>query len=147
MSQASYVLSKIIPDMERGFTIQTNFGEHQVTAEDAGRYIQLLKMQLQQKLNGDQAAEPATPNQFAKLYNTPKGQILVMLDVEKDGDRPQVSFSVQPDHLGICSVAVTFEENEAGWKDAETYFGSVDETMAINKTDDLFKLLKDMGAE
>ena len=65
---------------------------------------------------------------------------MVDFSVEKDGDRPEVRFSVQPDRLGICCVYFKFEENEAGWKEAEIYFGSVDETMAIKKTNHLFEL-------
>lgn len=142
MSQASYLFSKIIPDMERGFTIQTNFGEHLVTAKEADAFIQVLK-----KLNGDQSEEPATPNQFAKLYNTPKGQILVMLTTDDDGERPAVKLMCKPDYLGTLTATIGFEESEAGWRDAAEFFNAMDEGLALHKAGILFGMTEHDGSE
>lgn len=50
--ELSYALAKQVPDMERGFTIQTNYGELIVQAEDAKPFIaaitKLLKRELRQ---------------------------------------------------------------------------------------------------
>lgn len=46
-----YALAKQVPDMERGFTIQTNYGDLTIDAEDAGRIAAAVKLALTRKLN------------------------------------------------------------------------------------------------
>ncbi len=43
-------LSHIIPDMEYGFTIQTNYGSVDVQAEDAAPFIVILRAFLRRQL-------------------------------------------------------------------------------------------------
>lgn len=70
--------------------------------------------------------------QFAKLYNdTPHGQILVKLDTDRDEGSPEVRFFSMPPGLGVCSVALGFDDTDAGWETAEAAFEKVDEKKAI----------------
>ncbi|KVM66034.1 hypothetical protein WM11_31525 [Burkholderia ubonensis] len=46
-----YALAKQVPAMERGFTIQTNYGEFRIDAEDADRFAALARIILGNKLS------------------------------------------------------------------------------------------------
>lgn len=71
-------------------------------------------------------------SQFAKLYNdTPHGQILVKLDTDHDGGNPEVRFFSMPPGMGVCSLALGFDDIDAGWEAAEAAFEKVDEKKAI----------------
>lgn len=48
--EISYALSKQVPDMARGFTIHTNYGDLHISAEDATPYLQMAELQLHNKL-------------------------------------------------------------------------------------------------
>jgi len=45
-----YALAKQVPDMERGFTIQTSYGELRIDAEDAARVAKVVRSILQKHL-------------------------------------------------------------------------------------------------
>ncbi|KIX68477.1 hypothetical protein [Burkholderia pseudomallei] len=45
-----YALAKQVPDMERGFTIQTSYGELKIDAEDADHFAALARVILGDKL-------------------------------------------------------------------------------------------------
>lgn len=52
---------------------------------------------------------------FAKLYNTKKGQILARVDVNDD-DKPCLDISVSPVSSGVsCSLAITFPDHDAAY--------------------------------
>jgi hypothetical protein len=55
---------------------------------------------------------------FAKLYGTDKDQVLVKMDANEEG-RPELRFYCEPDGLGVCSLAISFGDNENGWSKAE----------------------------
>lgn len=50
IDRIGYALAKQIPDMERGFTILTNYGELRIDAEDADHFAALARIILQEKL-------------------------------------------------------------------------------------------------
>lgn len=50
IERLSYALAKQIPDMERGFTIQTSYGDLHIEAEDAPRFVALARSILQRRL-------------------------------------------------------------------------------------------------
>lgn len=73
---------------------------------------------------------------FAKLFEHPiHGQILVKLD-SGDGDTDaEVRFYVEPPNLGVCSVAIGFDDNDEdgkpntngpAWDRAEAMFNAMD---------------------
>lgn len=45
-----YALAKQVPDMERGFTIQTSYGELRIDAENARRVVLVVRSILQKQL-------------------------------------------------------------------------------------------------
>ena len=64
--------------------------------------------------------------QFAKLFESKEyGQILMVLDTG-DEAQPEVRFSFMPENLGVCSVALKFEDTDAGWEEAEKAFTKFD---------------------
>lgn len=71
------------------------------------------------------------PADFAKLFSTERGQILVMLDKDSD-DRPAVSFTFDPgiDSLSTCSIALGFSDNEDGEEMARKAFEATDQAGA-----------------
>ena len=76
---------------------------------------------------------------FCKLFDTERGQILVKIDRNAEGD-PEVRFFAQPEGLGVCTVAAGYEDNDAGWDKAEDYFARVDSAKAIEATQVLWKM-------
>lgn len=68
--------------------------------------------------------QPRGNEMFAKLYETEDhGQILVKMDSGDDG--PEIRFFFQPDNLGVCSVAIGYEDDDSGWDKAEEAFNNV----------------------
>lgn len=67
---------------------------------------------------------------FAKLYETKEyGQVLVKIDRGDDGD-PEVRTYFQPVSLGVCSLAITFDDTDGGWGRAEKMFDNMTEESA-----------------
>jgi hypothetical protein len=50
----SYALSRHVQAMMHGFTLQTDYGNLQIRAEDAREFAELLARQLRQKINHQQ---------------------------------------------------------------------------------------------
>lgn len=68
---------------------------------------------------------------FAKLFNTKEhGQIVVIMQAN-DEDNPEVRLFFKPEGLGICSVAPSFDDSDAGWGLCEQFFNSIDEERDI----------------
>ena len=64
---------------------------------------------------------------FAKLYETEEyGQILIKIDTGTD-DYPEIRYYFEPKNLGVCSVAVSFDnDTDEAWERAEAMFDKVD---------------------
>jgi uncharacterized protein YkuJ len=59
---------------------------------------------------------------FAKLFERDGKQVLVKIDVNDEGN-PEVRFYVQPDGLGVCSIAYQQDDDsDASWARAEKSF-------------------------
>lgn len=67
---------------------------------------------------------------FAKLFDSPKGQILVKIDSNPHDSCPEVRFYCEPKGLGVSSIAVGFGDSDGGWGGAELFFESVDQNIA-----------------
>ncbi|WP_426161648.1 hypothetical protein [Pseudoduganella sp. R-34] len=53
--RASYALSKQVPDMKRGFTISTSYGEIEVSPEEAAAFTEVARAMFAKRL--EQAVE------------------------------------------------------------------------------------------
>lgn len=69
---------------------------------------------------------------FAKLFNDTKyGQILVVLNTCDEG-KPQITFSFQPEGLGVCSVAINGKNtSEQCFDKLDNLFNEIDENKAV----------------
>lgn len=68
---------------------------------------------------------------FAKLFHTEEcGQITVIMQAN-DEDKPEVRFLFKPEGLGVCSIAPSFDDSDAGWNACEQFFNSIDEEQAV----------------
>lgn len=81
---ASYALARHLPDMERGFTITTNYGELAITSEEARRHPairheveSLLKFRLHQ---AEGSAEGAAPDTADNTITTEASEVVVRPD-------------------------------------------------------------------
>ena len=84
---------------------------------------------------------------FAKLHETEKyGQILVKLDSGDEG--PETQFFFTPSEmLGVCSMAIKFEDTEEGWDKAEVTFETFsDEAKAIQAVAPTFEKMAEAFA-
>lgn len=63
---------------------------------------------------------------FAKMFDTEHGQVVVMLQPDDGGD-PEVRFYSKPDGFDVCSMAFGYSGN---WDRAEEGFAKIDITMA-----------------
>lgn len=66
---------------------------------------------------------------FAKLYGTDKDQVLVKMDTNEEC-KPEVRVFVKPEGLGVCSIAVSFKDSDAGWKKAQKCMNEMTEEKA-----------------
>jgi hypothetical protein len=48
-----YILSRHVPDMKRGFIIQTNYGDCHIDADEAAPFIELLKQTMRARLRDE----------------------------------------------------------------------------------------------
>lgn len=82
-------------------------------------------------------------SQYCKIYETDKhGQLLVKIDRNEAGI-PEVRFYAQPEGLGVCSLAVSFTDDDEGWDLAEAAFAKADEAFCIKHTEPIFKMAED----
>lgn len=54
---------------------------------------------------------------FAKLYGTDQDQVLVKVDSNDEG-KPEIRFYTKLEGLGVCSLAISFEDSDKGWDKA-----------------------------
>lgn len=66
---------------------------------------------------------------FAKLFGENDDQVLITIGEGDDG--PEVRVATQPPGYGVCSMAVKFNDSEAGWESAEKAFEEMDESRAF----------------
>jgi len=66
---------------------------------------------------------------FAKIFETERGQIVVMR-LTSDDDKPEVRFFFDPNHedLAVCSFALNFPDSDAGDEAADKTFDLTDQT-------------------
>ena len=73
---------------------------------------------------------------FAKLFNTEKYGQIVVIQQGSDDAGGEIRFFFQPAGLGVCSLAMSFKDSDAGWDACDRAFEKVDEAMAINAVRD-----------
>lgn len=78
-------------------------------------------------------------SEFAKIFNTDKGQILALKQTNDEGN-PEVRVFVEPENLGVCSIAVSRNDNDAGWDAIDSLFEKIDENIALNMVLKLFEM-------
>lgn len=74
---------------------------------------------------------------FTKVFDTTKGQIVAMLGCDED-DKPEIRFFAKPEGLGICQVAVAWENSDIGEVKAQKVFDELSEEHAIAATKQIF---------
>ena len=80
---------------------------------------------------------------FAKLFESEKyGQILVKVDAD-DECHPEVRFYCIPGDLGVCSLAITFEDSDGGWEEADKSFKQIDIEKAEKMVSTIFSITEE----
>lgn len=102
------------------------------------RVISAVKSALKQH----EAAEQS--EQFAKTFNTEKGQILCLIQPADFGE-PEVRVFAQPEGLAVSSTALKFTDSDQGWEQAQKLFDNMDSEKAIQLCKPLFDFMG--GAE
>jgi hypothetical protein len=77
-------------------------------------------------------------NQFAKLYETSLGQILVLLDDGDYGPEVSIRFLTGIDGLAICQIKLAFDSEDK----AELIFKQMTEESAFNEVERQISHLK-----
>jgi len=68
---------------------------------------------------------------LAKIFETDKvGQILVKVDADENS-KPEVRYFFSPKDMGVCSMAVTFDDSDSGWNSADKLFDKTNEEQAL----------------
>lgn len=69
---------------------------------------------------------------FAKMFRSEKyGQLVVLLDRNDDGDPSVRTYFQHPNPtFGVCSIAPSWHDSEAGWNLAEERFDKMSLEMA-----------------
>jgi hypothetical protein len=66
---------------------------------------------------------------FARLFGPDDDQVLLMLRQGDEG-KPEVAVYFQPEVFGVCWWAISFEDDENGWKKAEACLRDLTEAEA-----------------
>jgi nitrate reductase NapAB chaperone NapD len=82
---------------------------------------------------------------FAKIFNTEKGQILAVMDTNDNGD-PAITVSASPSGLGVCSSALVFHDSDEGYEQQEKAFSDMTEDVALSVAQPIFDMALAMGA-
>lgn len=83
----------------------------------------------------------ADKKNFAKLFETRQGQILVKLG-EGDFGAPEVRYYLTTTgEFGVCEKALPYENSPVGVKKARAYFDAVDEHVAMQMRDGIETML------
>jgi len=83
-------------------------------------------------------------NKFCKLFETTDlGQLLVKIDRHEETMGPEVRFFFQPPELGVCSAALSWEDDDNGWDKAEEFFTKVDEAQVRKIVQEQLVAIKD----
>lgn len=78
---------------------------------------------------------------FAKLFQSEKyGQICVIKQ-GNDDLIPEIRFFVEPETLGVCQKALTFEDTDEGWDSCDKAFETIDVGVAEIAVKDIFDLV------
>lgn len=83
---------------------------------------------------------------FAKLYETDLGQILVIMDLDSEG-RPALITSFTPENFGVCKLALSFEDSDEGWMRAEEAFDRMNEQTAYASVRGTLEKIEALGKE
>jgi hypothetical protein len=68
---------------------------------------------------------------FAKIFETPgHGQVLLKKDANEKGC-PEIRWFVEPPEFGVCNIAVSFSDDDAGWDAAGAAFNKATMDAAI----------------
>ena len=71
-------------------------------------------------------------SEFAKLFETDIGQILVLLEANED-DCPEIKILFKPDGFGVCKVKLHgFKDTDDSWERAEKGFQNTTQEIAYN---------------
>lgn len=80
---------------------------------------------------------------FCKVFETEKhGQIMVKIDRNNESV-PEVRFYASPEGLGVCSLAISFTDDDAGCDLAEAAFAKADEEFCIRHTEPIFRMAQE----
>lgn len=87
-------------------------------------------------------------NQFAKLFNTHRGQVLVLLRDDGTAENgPCVEISAKPEGFGICATTIDFPDTDKGSEGAQKTFDVMNEERALAALEPLFDLTDKVRAE
>lgn len=86
-------------------------------------------------------------DKFAKLFDTKYGQILVFrqgaeVDDGEESMGDEVRVFIQPEGLGVCSVATKFKDTESGYESCDKFFDSIDENNVLNLVKPILDILE-----
>lgn len=80
---------------------------------------------------------------FAKIFESEKyGQLLVKADTCEEY-KPEVRVYCNPPGLGICSVSLSFTDDEEGWDKQEEAFNMIDIEMAEHMAKTPYELIEE----
>lgn len=79
---------------------------------------------------------------FARAFGTGDDQVVVIMQAGDEG--PELRAFAQPKGLGVCSIAVSYTDDDAGWDKCEEQFALIDESRARWMIEPLLKQAKEM---
>lgn len=77
---------------------------------------------------------------FAKLYETPTNQILVLRDTDDQGN-PCVSFTTEVGDLGRAKLCISFDDTDEGHEEANEAFANTTEDSARQVLEEALDIL------
>jgi hypothetical protein len=87
------------------------------------------------------SGEPeASSDDFCKVFRHADSQVVVLLDPCGE-DGPEIQFKARPTGLGVCSVALSFEDTDEGYEKAGQVFEEIGEEQVASIYEENFACL------
>lgn len=83
---------------------------------------------------------------FAKVFESDIGQILVVLDLNGEDDSPDITITISPVNFGLCSTRISFQDTDEGADAAQQVLNSMTVEMAIEAIRPLMQTLNILEA-
>ena len=76
-------------------------------------------------------------SKFAKIFDTDKGQVLVVQQSNDDGE-PEIRVFCEPEGFGVCTSALSWKDTDQGWDKQQEVFNGITAEAALEIVEPIY---------